>query len=374
MKPAAAYAGRGARASPPSLPASSNSSRACPSRWHSCRDGGAPSPRSALAQSPPRPWRRSSPPPCCSSRFPCSSGSSTEQRAAGPSRRRQFRRAAAAGWWFGFGYFLLGLFWIGEAFLVEADNVRLADAVRRAAHAGRAGAVHGLGRRRGAPCLAAQRLARVLVLAIALASAEWLRGHVLTGFPWNVLGYALTSPLELMQAASLFGIYGLTLLCVAIFAAPARRSSPVRSPARRLTAAFCGRSRWPSCRCSCSTGWAPGGLSGEPRPCSTMRASASCRRACRSATSGGPKSSAEIFEDQLALSRRNAAGRQDDLAGITHLIWPEAAMPFLPLEHPEALAAIGDYVAARHAADIRRAATEEADARIGRRRARPTTA
>src|SRR5688572_26687670 len=31
-------------------------------------------------------------------------------------------RAAAAGWWFGFGYFFAGLFWIGEAFLVEADK------------------------------------------------------------------------------------------------------------------------------------------------------------------------------------------------------------------------------------------------------------
>jgi apolipoprotein N-acyltransferase len=49
----------------------------------------------------------------------------------------------------------------------------------------------------------------------------------------------------------------------------------------------------------------------------------------------------EIFQDQLDLSRQDPTGRRDDLAGITHLIWPEAAMPFLPLEHPEALAAIG---------------------------------
>jgi apolipoprotein N-acyltransferase len=41
---------------------------------------------------------------------------------AGPSRRALFLRAAGIGWWFGFGYFLLGLFWIGEAFLVEADK------------------------------------------------------------------------------------------------------------------------------------------------------------------------------------------------------------------------------------------------------------
>jgi apolipoprotein N-acyltransferase len=50
---------------------------------------------------------------------------------------------------------------------------------------------------------------------------------------------------------------------------------------------------------------------------------------------------AAIFRDQLDLSRHDASGRRDDLADITHLIWPEAAMPFLPLQHPEALAAIG---------------------------------
>jgi apolipoprotein N-acyltransferase len=49
-----------------------------------------------------------------------------------------------------------------------------------------------------------------------------------------------------------------------------------------------------------------------------------------------------IFQDQLDLSRRDPSGHRDDLAGITHLIWPEASMPFLPLQHPEALAAIGD--------------------------------
>ena len=80
------------------------------------------------------------------------------------------------------------------------------------------------------------------MLALTLASAEWLRGHVLTGFPWNVLGYALTWPLELMQAASVFGIYGLTLLCGRHLRRARWCSWPGRSPARRLTAAFCGRS------------------------------------------------------------------------------------------------------------------------------------
>ena len=37
-------------------------------------------------------------------------------------RLRAALAAADVGWWFGFGYFLCGLVWIGEAFLVEAET------------------------------------------------------------------------------------------------------------------------------------------------------------------------------------------------------------------------------------------------------------
>ena len=57
-----------------------------------------------------------------------------------------------------------------------------------------------------------------------------------------------------------------------------------------------------------------------------------------------PEKQAEIFRDHLDLSRRDPAGRVDNLAGIALLVWPEAAMPFLPLATPEALAAIADLV------------------------------
>ena len=63
--------------------------------------------------------------------------------------------------------------------------------------------------------------ARVLALAAMLTVAEWLRGHLLTGFPWNTFGYALTEPLALAQSVSLVGVWGLTFLCLAICASPA---------------------------------------------------------------------------------------------------------------------------------------------------------
>jgi apolipoprotein N-acyltransferase len=254
--------------------------------------------------------------------------------------RRPAVRAATAGWWFGFGYFFFGLFWIGEAFLVQAEQFAwlLPVAITGlpaylafffAFGAGAARLVWPAG------------LARILVLAIALALAEWLRGHVLTGFPWNVLGYALTWPLPMMQSAAVVGIYGLTLLAVLIFAAPLTLVADVCAGRASPRAMY-----WAAAIATVPLlllyGFGAWRLSGGPAALvdgvkiRIVQASIDQRDKWISEKQG------EIFQTQIDLSRRDATGRRDDLAGITHVIWPEAAMPFLPLEHPEALAAIGE--------------------------------
>ena len=58
-----------------------------------------------------------------------------------------------------------------------------------------------------------------------------------------------------------------------------------------------------------------------------------------------PEHQERIFLDHLALSKTDAAG-QVSSAGITHIIWPEAAIPFLVLDHPGARAAIGEMLPA----------------------------
>jgi apolipoprotein N-acyltransferase len=242
-------------------------------------------------------------------------------------RHRPAVRAGLVAWWFAFGYFFAGLFWIGEAFLVEADKfafliplaVTLMPAGLALFWAG-AAAVASLAWRPG--------LTRVLSLALALAVAEWLRGHIFTGFPWNVIGYALTYPESLMQSAGLIGIYGLSLVAVVVLAAPLvawADGVPMRGVAISLgtIAALMVYGHWRLAELPPATAEGPRVRLVQP--------SVPQREKWQ------PQHQRRIFDLHLGLTARNAAGMEDGAKGVDLVIWPEAAMPFLPLETPVAL-------------------------------------
>ena len=70
-----------------------------------------------------------------------------------------------------------------------------------------------------AACFWRNGAARLFVFAICMAGAEWLRGHLFTGFPWNLSAYGWGASLELLQSASLMGAYGLSFLTILLGAA-----------------------------------------------------------------------------------------------------------------------------------------------------------
>ncbi len=124
------------------------------------------------------------------------------------------------GWCFGFGQFLIGLYWISNALLVDAEQFGWAVPLVGFLMPAGLALFSGLGVAVAAAFWCAGP-ARVLLLALAWTLGEWLRGHVLTGFPWNLVGYAWSGSDAMMQGSALFGVYGLSLLTVAMAAAPA---------------------------------------------------------------------------------------------------------------------------------------------------------
>jgi apolipoprotein N-acyltransferase len=127
---------------------------------------------------------------------------------AGP---RPIRAAAFVGWAFGFGQFLLGLHWIFYPFLV--DPVAHAWQIPFAALMLPGGLALFIAAATAAAALTWRAgPSRIFLLALSYGLAEWLRGHVLTGFPWNIAAYGWAALPGVMQAAALFGSYALTLL------------------------------------------------------------------------------------------------------------------------------------------------------------------
>jgi apolipoprotein N-acyltransferase len=135
------------------------------------------------------------------------------------SPERPLRSAFWRGWLTGLGYFGLGTWWIGEAFLVDAAIHGWMAPFAVAAMAA------GLALFWGLAALIYHRIrpagaCRVLTFAGAFAALEWARGHVLTGFPWNLVGETWRAGSAPSQAAALVGAYGLTWLTLAIASTP----------------------------------------------------------------------------------------------------------------------------------------------------------
>ena len=243
--------------------------------------------------------------------------------------------ASLVGFWFGFGYFLAGLYWVAEAFLVEPwRHGWLIPFVMTALPAGMA--LFFVAALALAMLMWRPGTGRAFALAIAFGLTEYARGHVLTGFPWNLVGYAPLGSGGMMQLASLFGVYALSLLAVLLFVSPAAIFAPAGSPdaGSRATILLAG---------VLFIALGIGGLWGERRLATAASAGTGIRvRIVQAdidqAEKWRPENSAEIFTEYLDLTKSGASG----LGGISIVVWPETAVPFLLAESSEARAAIAE--------------------------------
>lgn len=130
-----------------------------------------------------------------------------------PAMQRGARAVFGLGWSFGFGFFLFGLYWMGSAFLVEAETyfwlMPFAVTLLPAGLAIFYGMALVFWAQVSRRFCAQNEFAQIVLFIIFIALAEYMRGHVLTGLPWNLIGMASLGWLPLAQTGAVWGVYGL---------------------------------------------------------------------------------------------------------------------------------------------------------------------
>lgn len=246
------------------------------------------------------------------------------------------RLAFGAGWWLGFGYFLAGFWWLSAAFLIDPEFAW-------ALPLGVIGLPALLALFTGAGFVLARLLwtpgaARILALALGLGMAEWARGHLFTGFPWNPLGMGLGGTLITAQLVALVGLDGLTLITVALFAAPAT-----------LCDRYDGRLRWTPTLVSVGALaliCAYGGLRlARQTPATVPKVVVRIMQpGLRPDEKFSPENKDAIVAHYVDLSKRDDPRKGVKLSDVTMLVWPESAFPFILTRDPRALATIGAFL------------------------------
>lgn len=127
------------------------------------------------------------------------------------------------GWYFGFGQFYGGFYWIGHAFITQEDVAGWVGFVAVGFLAGGMAVYSGLVtllvryiHRKGA----FNQISVILSFVILWNLAEWLRGHLFSGFPWNLSGYVWGFSDIMLQSTAFYGIYGLGVVTIFLSLTP----------------------------------------------------------------------------------------------------------------------------------------------------------
>jgi apolipoprotein N-acyltransferase len=250
---------------------------------------------------------------------------------------RRSREAFFLGWSFGFGFFVAGLYWIAVSMFTDIAAFWWALPFALgglpalfAIYTGLALLAYRWVAPRGA--------SRALVLAALWTAAEWLRGHLFTGLPWNLIGYVWSGGFPgataVLQTTATTGIYGLSLLTVIAASLPASLGDPpigttrVRRIAPAVVAALLlallgggGMLRL-------------AGAQGGNVPNVVLRL---VQPVIAQTLKWDPRVRESNFQRLLALSASPGADR------VTDIIWPEAAATYFldrDVQHRDAIAAV----------------------------------
>jgi apolipoprotein N-acyltransferase len=222
------------------------------------------------------------------------------------------RRRFLDGWWWGWGFYMTSLYWFCVALLTDAEAFAwlipfalfgLTGVI--AIYAGIACWLMSFVRARGTT--------RWLAFGMIWMLVEYARGHLFTGFPWNLMGYSFGFSGASLQMASLIGVYGLTGFAVLLgssFALWKDRSG--KRTCIFICTLFCIGMGWGQWRLQDAQ------LLGFVNGVKLRLVQANILQPHK----WDPKLQFEGVQKNIALTKSSG------LESITHVIWPETAVPY----------------------------------------------
>ena len=136
------------------------------------------------------------------------------------SHRTNIKSFFIYGWLFGFGYFVSNLYWISISLTFDQNFKPLIPLTLILIPAFLA-IFYGLVSCFFAILKPKKIISSFFLFSLIFGVLEFVRGSILTGFPWNLIAYSFSNQLEVLSITSIIGSYGFNLFCISLFTSPA---------------------------------------------------------------------------------------------------------------------------------------------------------
>ncbi len=124
------------------------------------------------------------------------------------------------GWFFGFGYFILSLYWIVISLTFD-QNFNFLIPLALILVPSFIAIFYGLPLYFFSYFKNFNNISLLLIFSVLFSFFEFIRGSIFTGFPWNLFAFSFSKNLAFIQILSLIGTYSFNLICISFFLVPA---------------------------------------------------------------------------------------------------------------------------------------------------------